>query len=151
MTDVLIVALTALSTFAAVWGTIIYPRAKEKKKLEAEEEKKQAERDQDIDGLNTVSGEVVIPRLAVRVKAVETEMRKVTAGQSLLEKRMDEANGTGRATRETVEEIRTLVLGLASTNIATKDDLNIAAKKVAAEAVGRQVEVLQALAEHAEP
>ena len=148
MVTLLVAICTALGTFATLWGTIIYPRAKEKKKLEAEAGKRQAERDEDVDGIVSVSGEVVTPRLAVRVKAVENEMRKVTAGQSLLEQRMDEANGTGRATKQTVEEIRGLVLELASAELAKKTDLDAAARKVASEAVGRQVEVLQALAEH---
>ena len=106
MTDVLIVVLTALSTFAAIWGTIIYPRAKEKRRLESEELKKQAERDEDIDGIVSASGEVVTPRLVNRVHAIETAMYRVTAGQSLLEKRMDEANGT---TKRIEDMVRTLV------------------------------------------
>lgn len=128
MTDASIVALTALSTFAAVWGTIIYPRSKERRKLEAEEVKRQAERDEDVDGIVSASGEVVTPRMAVRVKAVENEMKNVTKGQALLEQRMDEANGTGVATRTAVEEIRTLVMGLASAELAKKTDLDAAAQ-----------------------
>ena len=150
MLTFLVALCTALGTFATVWGTIIYPRARERKKLETEEVKRQAERDEDVDGIVSASGEVVTPRMVVRVKAVENEMKKVTSGQALLEQRMDEANGTGRATRTAVEEIRTLVMGLASAELAKKTDLDAAARKVASEAVGRQVEVLQALAEHGE-
>ena len=98
MTDVIIVALTALSTFAAVWGTIIYPRSKAKQKLEADHKKEQAERDEDIDGVTSASGAVIIPRLAARVGAVEGAMKEVAKGQALLEQRMNEANGTGRTT-----------------------------------------------------
>lgn len=148
MTELITAVCSVAGTILVLWSTVIYPRTRERKKRDAEEAKKEAERIQDIDGLETASGVVVIPRLAVRVGAVESEMKKVTAGQSLLEQRMDEANGTGRATRVAVEEIRTLVVGLVSAGVATKDDLGIAAKKVAADAVGRQVEVLQALAEH---
>jgi hypothetical protein len=127
MTDFIIVALTALSTFAAVWGTIIYPRSKEKKATEAKNAKEQAERDEDVDGIVSASGEVVVPRLTLRVKAVETEMKKVTAGQSLLEQRMDEANGTGKATRAAVEEIRNFMAQLA-TKADVKTEVGVVAQ-----------------------
>ena len=134
---------TALTTFAAVWGTIIYPRSKEKKKLDAERTKEQAERDEDIDGITTVTGAVVTPRLVVRVQAVETKMDKVTAGQSLLEKRMDEANGVGRATRVAVEDIHNIV-----TALATKTDLGVAAQQLTNDSATRQLDVLNALADN---
>jgi hypothetical protein len=155
VTELITALCSVAGTFLVVWSTIIYPRSKEKKKNEEDAEKKEAERNQDIDGVEAVNGEVIVPRLVTRVKAVETEMKKVTAGQSLLERRMDEANGTGRETRAevahitaAVEEVRRLVADVAAADLAKKTDLEIAAKKVAADAVGRQVEILSALAEH---
>jgi hypothetical protein len=150
MTELITAICSVAGTFLVLWGTVIYPRSKERKKLREEEEKQEAERIQDIDGIESASGQVVIPRLAVRVGAVEGEMKKVTAGQALLERRMDEANGTGRATRTAVEETHKLLIDLVAQGVASKSDLKVAAQQVAAEAVGRQTEVLHALAEHAE-
>lgn len=148
MTEFIVGLCTCAGTVITLWGTVIYPRSKEKKKLEAQQEKEEAERNEDIDGIVSAAGEVVIPRLTVRVRAIEGEMKKVTAGQGLLEQRMDEANGTGRATRQAVEEALTLLHDLKNATFAVKEDLGIAAKKVAVEAKQSQVEVLQALVEH---
>ena len=125
---------TAALTFLGAWTAIIYPRAKEKKKSEDEAAKKQEERDEDIDGITSASGAVITPRLVVRVARVETELVKVSDGQSLLEKRMDEANGTGKRTEDkvgqTLEMVRKLLddrvvvatagVGLLETQAATK-------------------------------
>jgi len=114
ISGLIVVVSTALGTFATVWGTIIYPRAKEKKKLETETAKKQEERDEDIDGITSASGTIVTPRLVVRVAKVETALAKVSDGQALLEKRMDEANGTGKRTeemaRQTLDMVRKLLV-----------------------------------------
>ena len=61
-----------------------------------------------LDGLPSVPG-VTTGALsaAMRMSKVEQGLSDVAQGQSLLEKRMDEANGTGQRTEQMVREIRT--------------------------------------------
>jgi hypothetical protein len=103
-----IVAVASVSaTLIAVWGTILYPRRKERKKVKAEAAHRQEVRDQVLDGIPAVPGmtEGVLP-LAERLHAVEDGMMRVASGQALLERRMDEANGTGKRTEQIVREIQ---------------------------------------------
>ena len=103
-----IVAICSVSaTLIAVWGTILYPRGKERRRLKADQVKRQNERDQVIDGIPAVHGmtDGVAP-MAVRLERVEQSMTNVVDGQALLEKRMDEANGTGKRTENMVKELK---------------------------------------------
>jgi hypothetical protein len=98
--------LTAVGSYVTIWTTIIHPRTKERKRKEADDAERQAERDQELDGIPAVDGMTEgTPRLVVRVKRVEDGLAKVAVGQGLLEQRMDEANGTGRDTKAMVTEL----------------------------------------------
>ncbi len=98
--------LTSVATFATVYASIIRPRAKEKARREAAEAKLQLEREQDLDGIPARDGLTAgVPRLVVRVAAIEAAMERVTRGQALLEQRMNEANGTGKRTENMVREL----------------------------------------------
>jgi hypothetical protein len=98
--------ITVAGTYGTVWSTVIHPRAKEKKKSDAEEAQRQLERDRDLDGIPAIEGMTEgTPRLVVRVARVEGQMVKVVAGQGLLEQRMNEANGTGKKTNDMVKEL----------------------------------------------
>lgn len=111
--DLITAALTAGGTYGTVWSTVIHPRAKEKKKADADEAQRQLERDRDLDGIPAIEGMTEgTPRLVIRVARVEGglrevkgELTKVSDGQGVLEKRMDEANGTGKRTNAMVMEM----------------------------------------------
>ena len=120
---------TAAGGAAAVYGTMVRPRAQAHKRHEAEKEKSAREAKEDIEGITSASGEVLLPRLSTRVKSVENKMAEVTKGQALLAQRMDEANGVGARTEKKV------------------DDLKIALDAEHAAIVKRQNEILKALQE----
>lgn len=122
MTELITAATSVVVTLLAVWSTIIYPRSKEKKKAEAEAEKKEAERDQELDGIPAVPGITEgVPRLVLRVLALERSNNEVVAGQKLLERRMDEANGTGKRTEKMVEQILADRVSVAAAHVGLLD------------------------------
>ena len=90
---------TVGATLTGVYVYLIRPDRQKKKERESMDEEAQRKRNQVIDGIEPVDGMTEgVPPMAVRLQCVETEMKNVVAGQSLLEKRMDEANGTGKRT-----------------------------------------------------
>jgi len=112
----LIVALCAIAaTLVGVWGTVIYPRSRERRKEKAVEEKKLSEQNAFLDGVPAVAGVTEGAKTAaVRLALVETGLRGVASGQALIEQRMDEANGTGKRTEQKVDKLASqleLVLG----------------------------------------
>ena len=148
--DYLVPFGTAGGGAASVYGLVVRPQTQRRKKREAEEEKKKLEREEDLDGIVSASGEVVTPRLVTRVRAIESEMKKVSDGQSLLEQRMDEANGTGKRTEQKVDALADLVRGIVKTGADVKLDLHSDASDLAALTDQSKSDLLNAIHESKE-
>ena len=148
--DYLVPFGTAGGGAASVYGLVVRPQTQRRKKREAEEEKKKLEREEDLDGIVSASGEVVTPRLVTRVRAIESEMKKVSDGQSLLEQRMDEANGTGKRTEQKVDALADLVRGIVKTGADVKLDLHADASDLAALTDQSKSDLLNAIHESKE-
>ena len=78
------------------------------KLIHEEEKRRDSEAEAFLGGIPAIPG-VTNGALsaALRMVKVEQGLSGVVQGQSLLEKRMDEANGTGKRTEQMVREIRT--------------------------------------------
>ncbi len=107
MENFIVAGCSVIATLIAVWGTIFYPRRKERKKVKAEQKRLQAARDQVIDGIPAVQGMTDgVQPMAVRLEKVEQGQAEVAAGQALIEQRMNEANGVGKRTEAMVKELK---------------------------------------------
>ncbi len=148
VTDLAIAGGTVGGTVLTMYVSVVRPRALEHKAREKDEAGKKKAQDAILDGIPAVPGMTeAVPPLAVRMQAVELTMSDVVKGQSLLEKRMNEANGTGRRTEATVIEIANTVNALVLAGNVTKSDLHDAASAVAGIATDRQRDILEAIAD----
>lgn len=115
--------LIALGTFVGgvgtIWGTMVLPERREHERREGERLREESAREDAearrradhlafLDGVPEIDGVTDGAQSAPkRLKAVETAVRGVVKGQALLEKRMDEANGTAKRTEGKVDELLT--------------------------------------------
>lgn len=144
--DYLVPFGTAAGGAASVYGLVVRPRQKEHEKHEAqrrEQEKEQAELRRRSDafmyGMTPIEGVTEGALSApVRLKAVEEQTRQVVKGQALLEKRMNEANGTSRDIKKMLQEI-------VEAGVTTKLDLQGAANGVAEIQAESQAALLHAI------
>lgn len=117
MTTVFWVGFTAVATAIGVAGTLYFaqirPAIQQHKKHEAERDQKRRETDLFLYGVKAIDGvqeeTLSAPRrlraLELSVAAVVSSNKKVTEAMTVVEQRMDEANGTGRRTEEKVDAI----------------------------------------------
>ena len=105
MHDALLTLLAAISgAFTAASLAQIYRI----RLARAEEQRRDSESEAFMSGIPAIPGVTEGATAApLRVQRLEKGLEAVAHGQSLLEKRMDEANGTGRRTEQMVGEIRT--------------------------------------------
>ena len=100
-----------LTLLAAIIGAIAASSLAQMYRMKlarAEEKRRDTEIEAFLDGIPAIPGvtEGATPA-PMRVMRLEKGLEAVAQGQSLLEKRMDEANGTGKRTEQMVREIRT--------------------------------------------
>lgn len=155
--DYLIPIGTFIGGVASVYGLIVRPRKKDHERKEKErqeehdrnEKKRQEQRrlsDAFMYGVAPIEG-VTDGALAapVRLMAVENSMHEVVRGQSLLEKRMSEYNGTTKRIEGAVNELSLMVKGIVTAGVTTKLDLDREAHKVASIAAESQEALLDAI------
>jgi len=147
------VIVSAILTWATIYGTIISPRRKEREELERERLERRRAVDNWIDGGKQLDG-TVITGAPEKLHDVELATREntrvllgVSAGQSLLEKRMDEANGTARRTEKSVTEIHTMIQEIVHAGADVKMNLDLDATKLATLTDESKTELLDAIHE----
>ena len=97
---------SVLGTWSAIYVGKILPDRKAQEIAKDEHDEQASHLDAFLNGIEPIAGVTVGARpAAVRLESVETSMRKVADGQSLLERLMYEANGTAKSTLEKVNEI----------------------------------------------
>ena len=104
--DVLTPVGTALSAIVGMYAVFIRPIRRDRKIAVVAEAERQRIRDEALDGLPEQPGMTgAVPPLVIRVAALEPAMNAVAAGQKLLERRMDEANGTTKRIETVVNDL----------------------------------------------
>lgn len=91
------IAGTALTTYVGVWATLIRPRNRERKRLAQVEAERQRRRDEFIDGIPA------IPGMTDGVLSAAERLKNAADAITVLAKRVDETNGTGRRTEGKVD------------------------------------------------
>jgi hypothetical protein len=132
------------ATWVTIYFRVIRPRAIEHKKHEAERDQKRRDTDAFLFGVRPIEGvqeeTLSAPRrlraVELSVAAVVSSNQKVVAGQTALEQRMDEANGTTKRIESKVDE-------LIAAGVATKKDLEETAVQLAEATRLRQEEVIE--------
>lgn len=156
LSDILIPLGTFAGGAASIYGTIVRPRKREHEVHEKERERLNKEKveqrrlnDAFMYGVKPIEG-VTEGALAapVRLMAVETSMNAVALGQSILEKRMTEYNGTTKRIETAVADLSEMVKGIVTAGVSTKLDLDQEAHKVASIASESQEKLLDAIHGH---
>lgn len=101
-----IVVATLLAGVVSAGATALIAQWRNRRAAKREDDQRQADVAAFLDGVPAVPG-VTDGALsaALRMAKVERGLSDVAVGQSLLEKRMDEANGTGKRTEKMVGQI----------------------------------------------
>lgn len=106
MKDTLLIVATLVAGVVGAGATAIFTTLRKRRDAAAAEAQRQAEVNAFLEGVAPVPGVTDgVLSAALRVKKVEDGLNKVADGQALLERRMDEANGTGRRTEKMVSQI----------------------------------------------
>ena len=106
--------VTILAGLVGAFATAAFNLQRNNRSVRKTENQRQNDIAAFLDGIPPVPGVTDgAQSAAMRMAKVEYGLSEVAQGQSLLEKRMDEANGTGKRTEQMVREIRTH-LGLAT-------------------------------------
>ncbi len=98
-------------TWLGAYFRWIRPLQAEHRAHEAARHKQDGERTRWYDG-ETLPDGTIIDGAPEQLRGVKEKMEGVVAGQALLEKRMDEANGTGAKTLKAVKDLQGQVEGL---------------------------------------
>jgi hypothetical protein len=162
------VVSSAIGTAGGIYGAIIHPERKERAKADAERLERRRAVDFWIDGGKQIDGSVVVGApeklhdVELATRAMASEVAGVSRGQAVLEKRMDEANGTSRRTegiaaealgisRRTesqVGEIHTMIQNIVIAGTDVKLALDKDARELAHVTEGSKVELLDAIGRH---
>ena len=160
--DIFWVALSAIAgavlAIVTIYTTVIKPTRVDHAKREAERLERRRAVDGWIDGGRQIDGTITVGApeklhdVEIATQDLTEQVKGVVKGQGLLEKRMDEANGTGRRTEAAVASISgnltaltDLVKGIVEAGVGTKLDLDKEAHKVATLASESQDELLEAI------
>jgi hypothetical protein len=141
--------ITFISGVAVTWITlyfkVIRPRMKEHRSHEAERERQRQEEHDWIHGRPATLGSPAIISAPEKLKAVQDSQNEVVASVKMLTKRMDEANGTAKATRDDVKTILARLDTLGGQPPATVAEVKEAVTTHDDEIAARQSEILERL------
>ena len=141
--DVLTPVGTTLSAIAGMYAVFVRPIRRERKIAWVAELERQRIRDEALDGLPEQPGMTgAVPPLVIRVAALEPAMNAVAAGQKLLERRMDEANGTTKRIETVVNDLSGMVKEIVATELTTKTAKILAADSLATVTHSQHEEIL---------
>lgn len=104
--DIPVVAATLLAAVVSALATGLVTTARSRRESKRQDDQRQADIAAFLDGIPPVPGVTAgASSAALRMAKVETGLGDVARGQALLERRMDEANGTGKRTEKMVRDI----------------------------------------------